>query len=1069
MAEATQVHRAHRVAQAGPNSAKAKGRERHKNGFNPKAFIAAHPFAADKQVRRNAELDQQRLHVPMVNRTPESEPPPIIIAIVGPQGVGKSTLMRSLIRRYTKHTIANIAGPVTVVAGKARRLTFIECNNDINSMIDVGKIADLVLLMIDGSFGFEMETMEFLNILQAHGFPKVMGILTHLDLIKKPKTLRATKKRLKHRFWTEIYQGAKLFYLSGVINGRYPDVEIQNLCRFISVMKFRPLAFRNSHPYFLVDRMEELTPRDLVTENPKMDRTITVYGYVRGTPLRNLQPIHIPGMGDLNIASIESLNDPCPLPTQDSERRRRLSDKAKLIHAPMSDVGGVMFDKDAVYINVPGHFSKRHGEDAESIGEGERMIMDLQDAKNTLGDHAERGDLRLLGESDTPVQLERARRPAFNDDAILDEDQDDDDDDHQSDEEDSDSDQQQKFKRRLLDEDDQENMQDDEIAYAESDSDMEMGEEVPRWKTNLAQHAHDTFLANRSREANLMKRIYDSDETPEQIAGYQPNDHIDDAEGMADDFLKLVSRDIEQSDDVVVPEASRATFFTQGASVWDDEDQLDSIRPLFITGDIDSNQHEEHQLDHAADPQEAPDASREQTLAEKKAELKRKFDEQYDDGSDQDNEDDWYTTQKRELARQNAMNEAEFAEEDPSVRTQVAGFRSGTYVRVELKGIPCEFVEHFDPHYPVIVGGLNPNETALGFLQARIKRHRWHKKILKTNDPLILSIGWRRYQSMPIYTMDDGTRNRMLKYTPEHMHCLASFYGPAALPNTGFCAFNTLSSAVPGFRISATGVITGIDSGNGASHRIVKKLKLTGTPAKVFKNTAFIKDMFNSKLEVARFEGAQIKTVSGVRGQVKKALSQPEGQFRAAFEDKILMSDIVFLRAWYNVVPRKFYNPVTSLLLNPEQGREWNGMRLTGIVRRDEGIKTPLKVNSTYKKVERPEERRFAPLRVPKSLQAVLPYSSKPHVTKPQRKPTYLQKRAVVMEKDERNTVALLQQMQAVQHAKTQKRMQKRQEKQAERTKQLEKKANLTADKQKERMKAIYKQQGQRAAKKSKS
>ena len=33
-------------------------------------------------------------------------------------------------------------------------------------MIDLGKIADLVLLMVDGSFGFEMETFEFLNVLQ---------------------------------------------------------------------------------------------------------------------------------------------------------------------------------------------------------------------------------------------------------------------------------------------------------------------------------------------------------------------------------------------------------------------------------------------------------------------------------------------------------------------------------------------------------------------------------------------------------------------------------------------------------------------------------------------------------------------------------------------------------------------------------------------------------------------------------------------------------------------------------------------------------------------------------------
>lgn len=31
-----------------------------------------------------------------------------------------------------------------------------ECNNDLNSMIDVAKVADLVLLLIDASFGFEM-------------------------------------------------------------------------------------------------------------------------------------------------------------------------------------------------------------------------------------------------------------------------------------------------------------------------------------------------------------------------------------------------------------------------------------------------------------------------------------------------------------------------------------------------------------------------------------------------------------------------------------------------------------------------------------------------------------------------------------------------------------------------------------------------------------------------------------------------------------------------------------------------------------------------------------------------
>lgn len=36
-------------------------------------------------------------------------------------------------------------------------------------MVDAAKYADLVLLLVDGAFGFEMETFEFLNILQARG------------------------------------------------------------------------------------------------------------------------------------------------------------------------------------------------------------------------------------------------------------------------------------------------------------------------------------------------------------------------------------------------------------------------------------------------------------------------------------------------------------------------------------------------------------------------------------------------------------------------------------------------------------------------------------------------------------------------------------------------------------------------------------------------------------------------------------------------------------------------------------------------------------------------------------
>ena len=53
-----------------------------------------------------------------------------------------------------------------------------------------------------------------------------------------------------------VCAGAKLFYLSGMKNGKYMKREVLNLARFISVMKFRPLSWRMAHPYLLTDRLE---------------------------------------------------------------------------------------------------------------------------------------------------------------------------------------------------------------------------------------------------------------------------------------------------------------------------------------------------------------------------------------------------------------------------------------------------------------------------------------------------------------------------------------------------------------------------------------------------------------------------------------------------------------------------------------------------------------------------------------------------------------------------------------------------------------------------------------------
>ncbi|NXJ62009.1 BMS1 protein, partial [Rostratula benghalensis] len=1290
----------HRAKHSGPKAEKKRKRYLNELGIgdeenarkrNPKAFTVQSAVRMARTFHRTQDLKTKKHHIPVVDRTP-LEPPPVVVVVVGPPKVGKSTVIKCLIKNFTRQKLVEIRGPVTIVSGKKRRLTIIECGCDINTMIDLAKVADLVLMLIDASFGFEMETFEFLNICQVHGFPKIMGVLTHLDTFKNNKQLKKTKKKLKHRFWTEVYPGAKLFYLSGMVHGEYQKQEIHNLGRFISVMKFRPLTWQTTHPYVLADRMEELTNPEDVRINPKCDRKISLYGYLRGAHLKNKSQIHMPGVGDFTVSDVSFLPDPCALPEQ--QKKRSLNEKEKLVYAPLSGVGGIVYDKDAVYIDLGG--SHAHEKEEEEVRPNHELVQSLISTHSAIDVKMASSrvslfmDSRPLGSEDVghefvmpkeerqiDLKTGRVRRKAVfeeeekeNDDAVSDEDEeeaaamsedgsdgdDEDDAEEESDREvtgeevvvgrakrlktevakeaavnelpafaDSDDDLEMSSEgeegntspeENEMEEDDEEEDDDEQRTYENEASDSEFeaagkrvaeskqyevnsegtemrpqisehrlkrksalttdsgnctaeeasesevenssldegddeegshgeleAEELNRkgfphaqakkadgisqaklkaveaeeddvenllkeeeeyeekidlsadttgalkWKEDLTQKAAQAFLRQQRSTPNLRKLVYGT--------AVEDEDHENEDAGDELGGLFRVSRP-DKASKQKAKALDCSKFLIEKPQDWDLEEVMSSIRDCFVTGkweddkdaaklleeddelygdfedletgvvhkgkDVaegDESGSEEEDEDGKMSKPEPEEEEKKKERMDKKRKLKEMFDAEYDEG-----DTTYFDDLKEEMHKQAQLNRAEFEDQDDETRVQYEGFRPGMYVRIEIENVPCEFVQNFDPHYPIILGGLGNSEGNVGYVQLRLKKHRWYKKILKTRDPLILSLGWRRFQTIPMFYIEDHNgRHRLLKYTPQHMHCGATFWGPITPQGTGFLAVQSVSGTMPDFRIAATGVVLDLDK----SVTIVKKLKLTGFPFKIFKNTCFIKGMFNSQLEVAKFEGAAIRTVSGIRGQIKKALRAPVGAFRATFEDKLLMSDIVFVRTWYPVSIPTFYNPVTSLLKPAGEKDNWSGMKTTGQLRHERGIKLKQNKDSLYTPIVR-EKRHFNKLHIPKALQKALPFKNKPkNLEKKGKTPKDQWRPAVIREPHEKKISALLSALSTVNNYKIRKAKVKHREQLKEYLKVKQKEDEQKFKRQKEAKKKIYRILGQREKKRQQS
>jgi ribosome biogenesis protein BMS1 len=138
--------------------------------------------------------------------------------------------------------------------------------------------------------------------------------------------------------------------------------------------------------------MEDITDPEVVRRNPKADRRVSLYGYLRGIHLKPDMAVHIPGCGDFLMEDVTFLPDPCALPSSadPTKKKRSLNEKEKLVYAPMSGMTGVVYDKDAVYVEM----KKNNAEEDE--GEAKQLVGTMQEQMETVDDKLDAAQMKIF-------------------------------------------------------------------------------------------------------------------------------------------------------------------------------------------------------------------------------------------------------------------------------------------------------------------------------------------------------------------------------------------------------------------------------------------------------------------------------------------------------------------------------------------------------------------------------------------------------------------------------------------------------------------------------------------------
>uniref|UniRef100_A0A1A8EPX9 Pre-rRNA-processing protein TSR1 homolog n=1 Tax=Nothobranchius korthausae TaxID=1143690 RepID=A0A1A8EPX9_9TELE len=189
---------------------------------------------------------------------------------------------------------------------KQRFTLLTQSTADMHSLLDVAKVADSLVFVLDPAEGWDSYGDYCLSCLFAQGLPSHALVCQGVSDIPVKKRVESRKVLSKI---TEVrFPDARLFPLDS-------DQDATLLLRHLGCQKQRKLGFRTRRPHLLAQQVTFTPncPAEGARSGPTGLGTLRVSGYVRGRALRVDRLVHISGHGDFQLSQIDAPSDPLPL------------------------------------------------------------------------------------------------------------------------------------------------------------------------------------------------------------------------------------------------------------------------------------------------------------------------------------------------------------------------------------------------------------------------------------------------------------------------------------------------------------------------------------------------------------------------------------------------------------------------------------------------------------------------------------------------------------------------------------------------------------------------------------